>query len=226
MARDRLHAALAEAGLLLTEARWACENRGASCDLTAIPTQPGTLLPMIHIQEASVEEEEARDAAACKDEEEQDRDKEERTSPSASSTAVRCGPSHFTLLARPGLEPGRQKGSSKKTTEAKHGSPDRQSAPAKTKRGGSGKGNAPEGTPEDEEPLLQETPEETSCCSSSTANATVAANDREPEDPVRLICMPPPRELLRCRDQYRCVLEAIVETVNLQHQLFQCLDLK
>eukprot|EP00796_Vickermania_ingenoplastis_P000254 gene254-128_t len=48
--REDLGRALAAAGLQLTSARWACEQRGASCDVTAIPVQPNTLRPLVALQ--------------------------------------------------------------------------------------------------------------------------------------------------------------------------------
>lgn len=202
--RDRLQAALAEAGLLLTEARWACESRGASCDLTAIPTQPGSLQPLIHlhsdITNANTMGQPSREIHSLEKE--------------VGSSSSLPSPQLFTLLAQPGFQLGQQgRGKTAKGTTSRAG--DRS---ATAKREGETEQGRRAGS---EKPSKAEEPK-----SSSVDAVTGSEADRLPEDPVTLICMPPPRELLRCRDQYRCVLEAIVETVNAQHRLLQCLDPK
>lgn len=48
--RTRLSEKISEAGLALTRARWACEQRGAACDYTSIPQKRCTLNPLLYVQ--------------------------------------------------------------------------------------------------------------------------------------------------------------------------------
>lgn len=196
--RDAFHYELAKAGLLLTESRRACEQRGCSCDLTAIPIDDDTLVPLasLIISEKAVANEmyvgnrcnyfESGENLFSENEELPSKEISEGNSSSAFCPS-------FLLCQENGYAQRKKKGENATLVVEKQ--------------------------------KHQYNGESASCISPSSSLNGRKGEKNDPEDasknkdPILYVCNPPFSTLIACRDQYRRALAALVDAANAQIQL-------
>lgn len=196
--RDVFHYELSKAGLLLTESRRACEQRGCSCDLTAIPTGDDTLVPFasLLVSEKEVVNEMYNDNGSSH--------LESGENPSSEceeflSKEVREGNSSSVLY--PSFLLCQEKGYVQREKKRENA------------------------TLVVEKQKLSCSDEGASCVSPSSSLNSMKAeknsteNEIKKKDPILYVCNPPFSTLIACRDQYRRALAALVDAANAQVQL-------